>query len=698
MVGFDVAWLAQRWRAALLALLAVVAVVMLQHLPLAEASRERVFDGMLAMTRPGPQDIVVVVDINRASLAALAPWPWGRDRLAGLIAAIAEAKPKAIGIDFLLAGADERSPAALARRLAILTADQRLVALAQSLPDADQDLARALSKTPVTLGFLLDPDADTAMNGKTPLLMRGNPDLSDVWPAPGVTAPDGALADAATGLGMMALPGDRDGVIRRLPLLVSVQDRLLPGFAVEIVRSARSASALVISDQPARLIIGENGVPLPSDAMLRLRPARAGTWTERTVSALDVMTQPAARERLAGRIVVLGSSAPEAGGLRPSLSDEIAPAVHLQADAVAQLWRGDAPQRPRSAWLVELVTALAAMAAAWLAARARPSLTIVAAAIALALAWVAAAMLALSTSAALIDPVFPPLIGLLSLGTASAFAFADLKLREAAIRRRFEQHLAPNVVRMITEQPHLLKIEGEMREITALFTDVEGFTAMTERIEPRTLVRLLDAYFEGVTRIIVERGGMVDKVVGDGVHALFNAPLDLADHAAHAVAAAGDIHRFTATFRQQPEAAAAGFGRTRIGIETGMAVVGDVGGARKLDYTAHGDAVNTAARLEAANKQLGSATCIGPIAAARVGLDALRPLGRITVRGRAEPQNVYEPWPDTFTPDMRAAYLTAMAAPGRMPAPTRAALEALAISHPDDAPLRRLLVKDEIKL
>jgi adenylate cyclase len=227
------------------------------------------------------------------------------------------------------------------------------------------------------------------------------------------------------------------------------------------------------------------------------------------------------------------------------------------------------------------------------------------------------------------------------------------------MHRRLEQHLAPAVVRRIVERPDQVKLNGELREVTALFTDIEDFTALTRRAGPEELVAMLDQYFEGIAGLVIERGGMIDKIVGDAVHALFNAPLDLADHPSRAVACAVAIQAWTEGFRRRTGPAAMQLGRTRVGIETGPAVVGDVGIRSKLDYTAHGDAVNMAARLEAANKELGSTICIGPAAAARCDASLLRPLASMTVRGHGDPITVYEPWPSDAAIAWREAYLAA---------------------------------------
>src|SRR5215470_8034438 len=229
----------------------------------------------------------------------------------------------------------------------------------------------------------------------------------------------------------------------------------------------------------------------------------------------------------------------------------------------------------------------------------------------------------------LVTPLFSIVIETSAVAVATAISLAATGHREALLRSRFEQHLAPAVVRRILARPGLVKLRGERREVTALFTDVEGFTALTHRIDPAILVSALDNYFEGMATIIMARGGMVDKIVGDAVHALFNAPGDLTDHPQKAVECAIALHSWSETFRRRPEVAMIGFGPTRIGLETGLAIVGDVGIRAKLDYTAHGDAVNLAARLEAANKELGSSICIGPAAASRCDQLRLRPLGKI---------------------------------------------------------------------
>jgi adenylate cyclase len=246
------------------------------------------------------------------------------------------------------------------------------------------------------------------------------------------------------------------------------------------------------------------------------------------------------------------------------------------------------------------------------------------------------------------------------------------------------------VVRRIVEQPNLVKLTGERREVTSLFTDIESFTATMHRASPEELVETLDQYFEGVASIVIDHGGMVDKIVGDGVHALFNAPIDIENHPQRAVECAIAIRAWSESFRRRDPAAPIGLGGTRIGIETGLAIVGDVGIQSKLDYTAHGDSVNMAARLEACNKELGSAICVGPGAAGRCDPALLRPLGQLAVRGRDEPIAVFEPWPDDAPSAWREAYLKAYAMLTSDPAHAAILLQKLIAERPADLAMHRL--------
>ena len=673
------------WRQAVAGtvVLAALLLALTQTLGAYDAMRERALDLMLArLGPPVPPVRVRVVDIDRASLERMGPWPWSREQLAGLVGDVLAAQPVAVGVDILVEGLDERSPAALARRLAELTGSEAARQLAATLPDGDSRLAQVIRNRPVVLGLALDPERPNEPPPIAPILMQGASDLTGIWQALGVSGPPKIVAEAASGLGVMALAGDVDGRIRRVPLLAATADQLRPGLALETARAAVQASAYVLARDNV-LRIGKIAVPFASDATLRLLPPFNEAMAARTISAVDV-AGAAARAQLAGSVVMIGSSAPELGGLRLASGGALVPSVQRQATAVAQLLAGVYPRRPLAIDLHEGLALLAAAAAGLGAALWWPPLRGGLAIGGVAIGWIGVAWAALKGSQILLDPIAVPLAALSSFALSALAVAADARWREAALRRRFEQHLAPELVTRIAQEPSLLKLEGETRVASILFTDVEGFTAMTERSDPTLLIRVLDRYIDEMSAIIVAHGGMVEKIVGDGFHGLFNAPLDLPGHADKAVACAIAIRDFSIAFAAAPEPRALGFGRTRVGVETGPVIVGDVGGGTRLDYTAYGNAMNTAARLEAANKELGSAICIGPGTAALLSdRSQLRPLGKLDVRGRSEPMDVCDIWPDAMTPAQRATYREAMSDPvGRA-----IAMAQLAAALPDDVAL-----------
>jgi adenylate cyclase len=599
---------------------------------------------------------VVVVDIDRPSIEAVGPWPWPRQTIARLVKAVAARRPAAIAIDVLFAEPDDRSPAALARRLGRLTENADISALADTLPDGDKLLAEAVKSAPVVLGFVLDPDGQNTLSGP-PIVSRGPLPFDELWQAAGAVGPPSSLAEAASGIGALSLPGSGDGVIRQVPLFVAAGDTVLPGFAVEAVRLARGASTLMIESDPPALTIGSRRLALPRDGLLRMVPVAQERHS--TLAATDVLNDRGDLGRLTGALVVLGGSAPELGGLRKTSLDPLTPSVQIQADAMEQILAGRVPRPIAATRPAEvLIVGMAGILAVALGVAVSPYIGLLLLASAVGALWMTSSALVAFTDR-LVDPLTPSIAAGLVFAVTSVTGYSVTRWREALVRRRLEQHLAPAVVRQIVEQPGLIKLSGERREVTALFTDIDGFTAMTHRADPAQLIAALDDYFEGIAQLVIGHGGMIDKIVGDAVHALFNAPVDLAEHSRRAIDCAITISTWSEAYRSRAAPAYIGFGRTRIGIETGAAVVGDVGIRSKLDYTAHGDAVNMAARLEAANKRLGTTICIGPVAAARCEPSLLRPLGLIAVAGREELIPVFEPWPSDAPSSWREAYLKA---------------------------------------
>jgi adenylate cyclase len=606
-------------------------------LNLRENLRELIFDQVfLFLTPPPSPSQVVVVDIDRDSLARYGPWPWRRTLLAELVRRIAHSKPAVIGLDMLLSDKDRFSSAEFLRTMGPAADNDVIDALARKFPDGDMVLAAALNDAPAVLGFVLEPNGGVAPPG-APILARGPIHTPDIWRAGGAVAPLPTIAASARGFGAIALAADADGVVRRVPLLVVTADQVRPGFAVEVLRVSFDASSYIVDTTPPHLRIGPLAAPLDADAALRIAPESIATWTDRTISALEILagSEPANEiaTRLAGHIVLIGSGAPEVGGLRATPVSATTPSVQIQADGIETLLSGHIARRPEWVGYLEILAAAAlCFAAIALALFCRPVAATISIGL-LCLAWAGFTVAAISWQRLLIDVAGPPIIATIVFAASALGSYAQNERRERALRRRFEQHLAPDVVKRLIDMPGELRLDGESRSITAMFTDIEGFTGLTERSDPNEVLQLLNGYLAAVTDIVIAHGGMVDKLMGDGVFALFNVPLDLPQHAQRAVAAAQAILAATEKYRDTALATKLGLGRTRIGVESGMAIVGDVGGGNKLEFTALGNVVNTASRLQALNKEFNTSICIGPSAAAMLHSGNIQHIAAVRLRG-----------------------------------------------------------------
>src|SRR4051812_11328695 len=205
------------------------------------------------------------------------------------------------------------------------------------------------------------------------------------------------------------------------------------------------------------------------------------------------------------------------------------------------------------------------------------------------------------------------------------------------------RYFSPNLAERLASDTDAIDLGGQRREIATLFTDIASFTALVETLEPDVLGPLLNDYLTGMTDLVFEHDGTVAKIVGDALHVLFGAPGEQPDHADRAVNCALALDGYAQSFRERWNKKGIALGATRIGVHAGPAIVGNFGGGRFFDYTAYGDTINIAARLEAANKQLGTRICVSAILAAKVKDFRGRPVGDLMLRGRTEALRAFEP-------------------------------------------------------
>lgn len=555
----------------------------------ADKAREAATDTLMRLV-PRPEQSpapVVAVAVGEADLAELGPWPWPRRRMAALLARITDAGAAAVGLDIVFV---EPAP-------------------------ADADLTEALTASPAVLGLLAGAAPPPRGFG---VALVGASELPGLLALPGATP----LAVAGAPTALAALPGD---TVRAVPMLARLGETVVPGLAVGVLARALEVETLVLRGGrygPAQLQLGGFGLPLPPDGLLRLHPARTGVAV---LPAADVLAGEAAALR--GRLVVLGSTAAEVAPLRPSTLGPFTPSLLLQAAAVAQLAAGWIPMRvPGGAW-TEAASAflLGVSAAAAVAWRPGPGLAVAAL---LALLWPAAAAAALRFGPVLLDPALPAVAALLGGATQAAAAARRLARERAQLLHRFAHRLPAGLLDRLLAMPAPERLRPEKLRVTVVITDLAGFSNMVRRSDPAAVVAVLNAYLAGVERLVGETGGTLERLLGDGVLAVFGAPVAQPDHVARALAAARAIDRFAEEFRRRPDAEALGWGATRIGVAAGEVMAGEVGGSR-LTWMVCGDAANTAARMQELARELG----VRALATGVEDPSLPPPLGRYALRG-----------------------------------------------------------------
>jgi adenylate cyclase len=641
-------------RAAALCLLGLLlALRVADPLPV-EALRLFAFDQFQQLRpRQAPPAPVAIVDIDDASLEEFGQWPWPRSRIAALVDRIAAQGAPAMAFDIVFAEPDQYSPERIAEGLETL--DETARAALAALPSNDALLAGAFARTRVVAGQTSVRTASGNREEKAeirtvPHAFLGPDPTPFLQKFPDIVQNLPRLEEAAAGRGVFTVRPDADGIYRRVPLVMMVQGAVRLGLAPELLRVATGGDAFAVRANEA----GIDGVVL---ARQLVRTAGDGSvWPylspsspDRFVSAGDLLAGRVPPQRLRGHLVLIGTSAIGLEDFRPTPLGVPMAGVEIHAQVLENILGKSLLIRPNYTIAVELLLILGLgllviglvpiMGALWIV-----PLTLGLLGLYLGGTWYGFTNMRL-----LIDPTFPVLSTLLTMMLMSSANYLREERQRRQIRKAFGQYVSPDLVSQLADHPDRLTLGGETRELSVLFSDVRGFTTISEsfKSDPAGLTALMNTFLTVLSNAILARGGTIDKFMGDAVMAFWNAPLDTPDHPRAACEAALRMLADTEALNAERAAAALEGAPVHridvgIGINTGTCVVGNMGSDTRFDYTALGDAVNLASRLESQSKTYGLGIILGARTAAAVaGEMAVIELDRLRVKGKTEPEVIF---------------------------------------------------------
>lgn len=669
-------WFVRHWRRIAVTLLpllfALLHVSGVLHLQVLERLDSIIYDTRLRATMPRTMDErIVIVDIDEQSLERVGQWPWGRDKLARLASELLERQQVSVlGFDVIFGERDTSSGLDSLQRLAEgpLRGQpgfaEQLARLAPAL-DYDAQFAQSLQGRPVVLGYYFTSDRDGRARGVLPepalpvSRLRGKPLASTSWEGYGASLE--VLAQAAPSAGFFNSITDPDGVVRSLPLLVEYQGRYYESLALAMFRTALGMPELFPRFELAQsegdadvlrgLVLrqGNRSLTLPVDPRLTTLvpyrgPGDANGGSFRYISASDVLDGRLPAGSLKDRLVLVGSTAPGLLDLRVTPVGLTYPGVETHANVLSAFLDGQNIVQPDYALEADVAQLIFV---GLLLAFSLPLLT--AGWAVLLSAGVLAALVGMNfwlfDTHGLVMPLATVLVMALSafaLNMVYGYFVESRSKRELAAL--FGTYVPPELVDEMVKEPERYTMDATNQELTVMFCDMRGFTALSERMEPLQLQALLNGVFSRLTHIIrSRRQGTIDKYMGDCVMAFWGAPVATPEHARLAVTAALDMARAITDLNAEhrhnglPEI---GVG---IGLNTGSMCVGDMGSDIRRSYTVIGDAVNLGARLEGLSKVYGVPVVVSDATRKLAEAFIWQELDRVRVKGKAQAVSIHTP-------------------------------------------------------
>ena len=581
---------------------------------------------------------IVLVAVDEASLDVYGRWPWSRDRHGYVVHYLKQAGARAVVFDILFLEPD-RAAAEFDEAFADEMRAAGNVYLSFLMQDGQERSAAPISpdilkKATIALDAQTTPQADAILRTYA-----------------GVKFPPPLFAEAARGLGYINLNPDVDGTTRRLTLLATARNRTFLQLTTAVARDYLRADRATL--RPGELQLGPVTIPLTAEREMvvdwhgtlehRVYPVYPIGAVLRAYTDMQEGKPPLLDPALfRDKIVFVATTAAGTYDLHVTPLSPFAPGVLIHMSALDNILRHH-HLRPASSWIFAASTLVLTMATAW-AFMLIQSQWIKAAVIGgLAIAYYGLAVHAFTSHGLWLDLAIPEGALAVSFAAAATVEYLTEGRQRRQLRAVFDKYMAADVVDEIMRNPEAIRLGGEKKELSVFFSDMAGFTSLSERLEPETLVELLNQYLSAMTEIILHHRGNVNKYLGDGIMAIFGAPRGEPNHASLACFAALDSQAELARRREQGKAEGRPEISVRIGINSGWLVVGNMGSQARLEYTVMGDTVNLASRLEGANKFYHTGIMLGPRTYELAARDIeAREIDRMRVKGKQEPVVVFE--------------------------------------------------------
>ena len=636
-----------------LALLIGVAALRIADFAPIEELRVRVFDfyqrfdPRVKTARP-----VTIVDIDEPSLKKLGQWPWPRTYLADMIINLANLGAVTIAFDVVFSEPDRLNPDVAAKTMRYL--DELTRSKLRELPSNDQILADAIRRARVVLGetgldqVVSELDKDLPFTGVGTVGEGAEPRFFEF---PGLLRNVPALEKVAAGRGLLTIVPERDGIIRRVPMMLLAQGQPMPALSLEMLRVVSGTSTVLAKyDRNGVKSFAVRGLEVPTDKYGELWVHFARHDPSIFVSAASILDNTAPVEKIRGKLVLIGTSAVALNDIKTTPVSAALPGVEIHAQVLEAALTHAVLSQPNYGLGVEL---LGAFILGFLVIAFAPNLgpvTLVGVGTLFASVLIGTSWYFYKEQRLLIDFTYPLLSTTAIYLTLIFASFVREQAQRRQIRSAFGQYISPALVEQLVQSPEKLQLGGEEREMTIMFSDVRGFTTISEtyKHDPQGLTALMNRFLTPLTDAILARKGTIDKYMGDAIMAFWNAPLDDHQHQINACNAALDMLEKVDALNKEREIEAQDGGHVYlpinigVGLNTGVCVVGNMGSNLRKDYSVLGDSVNLASRLEGQSKEYGFPIIAGSrTALAAKDKFAILELDFIMVKGKKEPEVIY---------------------------------------------------------